>query len=92
MFAVLTFYSNFLIRDTRPVVGQATFHVFDNPRVENPPTEWSGEYRWKSKVPTLTVIDPPEDEITTISPPKDLYVKPSSLLRFSLCHWQAVDR
>ena len=72
MFAVLTFYSNFLIRDTRPVVGQATFHVFDNPQCKNPPTEWTGEYSWKSKVPTLTTIDSPKDANTIINPPKNL--------------------
>jgi hypothetical protein len=84
IFAVLTFYSNFLIHDTRPVVGQATFHgIFDNPQSDNPPTEWSGEYRWRTTGPTLTTS---HSLTTTINPPKNLYVKLSSLLRFSPCH------
>ena len=63
IFAVLTFYS-VSQHDLPRVVGQATFHgMFDNPRSDNPPTEWSGEYSWRSTVPTL-------------DPPKNLYVSP----------------
>jgi hypothetical protein len=73
IFAVLTFYSNILIHDTPLVVGQATFHgMFDNPRSDNPPTEWSGKYSWRSTGPTLTTVDPPKGTITTTSPPKNL--------------------
>src|SRR5258706_9892822 len=73
IFAVLTFYSNFLIHDTPPVVGQATFHgIFDNPQCEDPPTEWSGEYSWRSTIPTHTTIYPPKNAITTTHPPKNL--------------------
>ena len=82
IFAVLTFFSNLLIHDTQQVVGQATFHgMFDNPPNENPPSEWSGEYKWGTTVPT---VDPPKYAITKINPPQNLYVKPLSLLRFSL--------
>lgn len=83
IFAVLTFYSNFLIHDTRQVVGQATFYgIRDNPQSEEPPTEWSGEYQWKTADLTLTTTYPHKNTLTTINPPKNLYVVPSSLLRF----------
>jgi hypothetical protein len=87
-FAVLTFYSDILIHDTPLVVGQATFHgVFDSPWCENRPTEWSGEYSWRYQVLTPATIDstptdPGSNTLTAISPPKNLYVKPSSYLRF----------
>jgi len=55
------------------VVGQATFNgIFDNPQSEDPPTEWTGEYSWRSTIPTPTTIYPPNNEITTTNPPKNL--------------------
>lgn len=72
-FAVLTFYSNFLIRDTAPVVAQATFYgISENPQCKEPPAEWIGEYSWRSTIPTPTTIDPPKDAITLANPPKNL--------------------
>jgi len=92
IFAVLTFFSSLLINDTQPVVGQATFNgIVDNPNTDDPPTEWSGAYSWRTANLTPRTIDPPNDTPTIISPPKNLYVMPSSLIRFSLCRWQAVD-
>ena len=67
IFAVLTFY----FHDTRRIVGQATFNgIGDRTFDDNPPTEWCGEYDWRS---TDLTIDPPKDTPTTISPPKNLY-------------------
>jgi len=61
-FAVLTFYSNFLIHDTRQVVGQATFNgIPENPTSKDPPSEWNGDFLWKTADLALTTIDPPKN-------------------------------